>query len=423
MTEQELDRLFKDALDHPVEGADPTAAWAEAEAMINKGVGRFSPAMKLRIVFFSSVMLTVTSLAVFNSRPVIEFERSELSFYQVLEEEVLLAEGKRSSTTEIRVATRLEAPVILEKQGASILPASIPTQEIQSFIAPVEELSGLIARAEQVDIPASNGVGETELPKEPSSLRESLIHEAAQNRLAESLTPLTVKGFVPGSERDLLERRSFGEDDFVKKPKAANFIALTAGATLSNGIVRENDGFSNVGTFQRVGLIYSHGLTSKISASAGIEYYSMSGKGLELSYDSVNYSFGYSQTTHTIRPNSLHYLSIPIQVDFEFARRHHLSVGGDFAYLMNVHSDLDQVNSGDFTQQTTVSKGTWGYLAGLKDFNATASAAYAYSLSDQIDLRAMMNYRLMNIHERADADQLRRLRYSLGVVIKLKQFE
>ncbi len=411
MTDKELDQLFKNALDHPVEGVDANAAWAEANSMIRaeQGFG-LNPEILLQWSIGGVFLLALIGMTVLNSDALVEYEPTNLSYKVGSIESV---NELFASSSEVQVSSNENAPEARAKTLLAVLrtESKIQNKDGNSFEAP-----GSVPLEDEV------------LGEEMAKAANVRLDEFAM--MANDLIPTTLMDEMPvidfesyHSNSRLASFKELPFSDFVKPKKTASYLALTAGATLSRGMVQDGSQGSNTGTFQRIGLKYVHGLTEKLSAGVGFEYYSMSGKGLELSYDSLNYGFGYNKTTQTIRPNSLHYLSIPVEVLFQVAPKHQFALGADFAYLMNVHSQLEESQLNDFGEVVVSNQKSWGYLAGLKDFNATASLAYSYNLNSQLDLHAMMNYGLMNVHEEAQTNYMNRMRYSLGIVFKLKQFE
>ncbi len=412
MTDKELDQLFKNAVDHPVEGADPAAAWAEANAMIRAGQGfGLTSEAKLQWSFGGLLLLGVMGMTILNSESTVDYQPTTLTYHQA----AAVSSDKLLVTTKEEVPSSVNVLAEETRIGADLAVLNPETKpKTQQTLASYD--------LEEGDVIATN----FELVKEAGQIETQDHYANITNDIIPtsgmvSMTSLDFDSY--NLTQKLAEATQLPKADFVKPLKAGSYLALTAGATLSRGVVQDGSQATNMGTFQRFGLKYFQGISQHLSAGIGLEYYSMSGRGLELAYDSLNYSFGYSKTRQTIRPNSLHYLSIPLELQVQLTPKHQIAVGADVSYLMNVRSQMEESELNDFGEVVVSNENSWGYLSGLKDWNANASVSYAYKMSVQLDVQAMMNYGLINIHEDAASNHMNRIRYSLGVVYKLKQFE
>ncbi len=124
-----------------------------------------------------------------------------------------------------------------------------------------------------------------------------------------------------------------------------------------------------------------------------------------VTYDSVqNLSTGFStpQKSQEISQELLLQLNAPIRCTYHFNKRHSLSAGIVFYYLLNVRSNLGGINktpsaSLQTAETTEFSKKEWGYTSGINTWQLSAGLQYQFHIQKHFDIQLGINKMLSDI--------------------------
>ncbi|MEL6867219.1 MAG: outer membrane beta-barrel protein, partial [Bacteroidota bacterium] len=103
--------------------------------------------------------------------------------------------------------------------------------------------------------------------------------------------------------------------------------------------------------------------------------------------EQVVFGFGREGTVHQLRPENLHYLQMPIYVDWRMGK-HAVSAGVVPTLLTGARGELLQLTNGQLTSQTK----HWIQLHGLRSFRMEFLLAYQWVLTERLGLRFRMQY-------------------------------
>ncbi len=405
MTDQELDKLFKQAIDHPVSDADPSGAWAEAESMIDAQIGSaMSFETKALRATAGIAAAAVGFILLVNAPGVVEYKQSELTFES----------GNPSEHTFAQVQIT-ESEV--QKESKAI--AFEAEQFIAERIDQIDFVGEVSFSTDQSRILAMRDPGiyiEPQLVEEVDLAREIDL----ENMMLAEIKPLNPHSFEFSDELPSLQSQSVPKADYVRTKENEHYVAVVGGTSLSKSYL--NDGsFGAQRAFQTAGLRYVRSLSNNISLQTGLMYYATTGDGIELNYGGKIYGFGSTQTSQTVKPRSMHYLSLPIGIKYRLTEQHGLRLGGEIAYLMNVRSELTETatnRNGDAFVLS--SKKEWGYYGGLKDYDASLYAGYEFKPLPNFSISANAQYGLVDVVDEGVNANSNPLRFVVALEYRLK---
>ncbi|MEL6652225.1 MAG: hypothetical protein AAFQ87_15600 [Bacteroidota bacterium] len=148
------------------------------------------------------------------------------------------------------------------------------------------------------------------------------------------------------------------------------------------------------GTHPVIGLRYTRALSPRLKLYTGLLY---QGRGqLEATAQSqrINYGFGADIASDFLQIDRLHYIEAPLGLDLRVYKGHYLLVGAQMAYLANVSGQVLRRTEDSFGLQGQESSPAWGYTEGLRRWNPSVTAGYAYYWRRGLRLGAMANYHL-----------------------------
>ncbi len=178
-----------------------------------------------------------------------------------------------------------------------------------------------------------------------------------------------------------------------------NVLFLEAGAIFNGGWknanIKEAQSISPV-----FGLFFSGKLISKLNFSFGLQYNNING----LDYSSktskiTRYGIGKYNKVTVITPYKLHFMTIPVKLNYALNNKNVIGLGYNVAYLLNVDSKVETytqrlTNVEDYTAYKTA-----GYTEGFELFNSQIVIFYRRNLYKEIWLNAEFAYGLTDLKD------------------------
>lgn len=123
---------------------------------------------------------------------------------------------------------------------------------------------------------------------------------------------------------------------------SATFLSVDAGANAQLGW--KNNGVTEArGITPVLGLGITHAFNQAWSAASGV-YYNGIGylKGDSKTSSSTTYDFGSKTTITTTKPHFLHYIAIPLTIQYHFNDKNAILAGASLSYLLNAKSNMEE---------------------------------------------------------------------------------
>lgn len=166
--------------------------------------------------------------------------------------------------------------------------------------------------------------------------------------------------------------------DDANFPQKSRFPLLTveAGASYLFGW-KNPTGTDAQGFNPLVGLSYYTYLRPKVSVLIGAQYASVG----NLNYSSVttkitSFGMGEESQVTVITPQRLHYLIIPVKLNYHLNAKNTFGIGCNIAYLLTVDAKIESYEQGlNYTRDYNLGK-TSGYTQGFKTFDTQLSVSY-----------------------------------------------
>jgi hypothetical protein len=184
----------------------------------------------------------------------------------------------------------------------------------------------------------------------------------------------------------------------VPKPvfKPTNSISIDAGAGYSLGWKNENSKGGN-GISPLIGVRLNHSFSKKISLGVGVRYYGLTNLNSPYSSTDVSYNFGVNSSVVTVSPQMLHYLAIPVELQYHFGLSNTICLGGNLLYLVNTSSTVTTYTQNGLETPSSQKKTAWGYIDGFNQFDAQMVIAYRRRLFGAFSASAEAYYGLMDV--------------------------
>lgn len=209
-------------------------------------------------------------------------------------------------------------------------------------------------------------------------------------------------------EADYVELLDLKEFEVSSKSEIANkyleisksrkwYIELNAGINLARPY---NNGTSNnidLSPQHLVGISLNRNFNNKFNLETGLLYFSRLAQNTQLDFTQLRYSFGYEEVNTNINPVSIHYLGIPLIINYSIGSRNYVGLGVQAAYLMNSFSNIEVSQSQSLQQSQKANAKEWGYLGGFNRFDAAVMLNYHHLITDRIKVGLSANYGLIDV--------------------------
>ncbi len=144
-----------------------------------------------------------------------------------------------------------------------------------------------------------------------------------------------------------------------------------ASSTNTNG-TKAGEGITPVAGFR-----LTHDLNSKFAISSGLRFYMLSNVNASLQNSNTTYDFGLNSLITTITANSLYYLSLPVDLEYNFGNQDNLiSLGVSVLYLINSSGTLTTTSVDGVNPPTTENRTVYGYTDGFNSLDMQPEISY-----------------------------------------------
>ena len=170
---------------------------------------------------------------------------------------------------------------------------------------------------------------------------------------------------------------------------------------------------SNTNIGLTAGLTMKYKLRPQISLNADLIYQYRPGTFSSVaSTKDVNYSFGKKEIENHLLPTSLHYVELPVYLQYQVGR-HFLEGGLSASYLVGVRGGIVRKDLLDTNPNPlNIDKGTWLEKDGFKSMNAQVMLGYQFGLNQNASIGLRANYTLGGIQNVATEIQQSKLYFS-----------
>ncbi len=187
---------------------------------------------------------------------------------------------------------------------------------------------------------------------------------------------------------------------------AATFITIDAGSHYTLGWnyanINEGRGFNAI-----AGIGINHYFNQKWALTSGIQYGSLAYlKATNKTFSTKEYSFGSTTIHTTINTKYLHYLVVPIMLEYNLNAKNALLGGGTVSYLINSNSSIITNSTfvgpaaiqADSSNASASKNSVKGYYNGaFSKFDATLCVGYRRRLSQRLSVVALANFGLIDV--------------------------
>jgi len=156
----------------------------------------------------------------------------------------------------------------------------------------------------------------------------------------------------------------------------------------------ENGGFHPLAGWQ-----YHFRLNRQLRLQVGLLYQGRGGLGLDSTFQSVDYGFGATVETVRRSPRQLHFLELPLTLEWRLQNRHYLEVGAYVAGLLDVSGQQSRVLSESLAASTEQTVRGFGFRQGLQRWDYGLALGYQYYLGEGLRLGASGRYGLRDLSD------------------------
>ena len=151
--------------------------------------------------------------------------------------------------------------------------------------------------------------------------------------------------------------------------------------------------------FGGVGITYN--LNNRVGFSGSVNYMTRNGVNRKASSTSTSYGFGFQSEIFSVKPVQLHYLSVPLSVNYQLGNRHTFSVGLEVSALLNVKSFVTIEDQDNFETTLRESRREFGYVDGFGTVDVQTHVGYYFGIASWLQLGVLYRQGLMDITDDA----------------------
>ncbi len=180
-------------------------------------------------------------------------------------------------------------------------------------------------------------------------------------------------------EASLLEDSLNISDPSIPEPFE---IGLAGGLQLS----RKNagDAFQNFSTQPVLGAYVRWHLFNNLYVNSELFYLYDPSPDYKRTVIRRTYDFGYKEEATTLDLESIHYLQVPVYLDYGIVGSHGITAGIKGKWLMNAKGQLTTTNSSSLTGEKSTAHKAWIRPEGLKSFQYEAILGYRYDYNNRL---------------------------------------
>lgn len=186
-----------------------------------------------------------------------------------------------------------------------------------------------------------------------------------------------------------------------KQPKARkkHSVGIVGGINFSKGFASGSQA-DNFGVNPYGGAFYQHYFSKRWSVYSAIQYQVRNAIGTSRVVSTTSYNFGKEQNTLRVLNRNLHYLEMPILMNYRIGSALHIVAGASIAYVVDGSSEIQHEFNNEF-ESWTKSEKSFGHLDGINRFDAAIQAGVEYEFTQKLALGGMMHYGLLNVLDNA----------------------
>ncbi len=175
-----------------------------------------------------------------------------------------------------------------------------------------------------------------------------------------------------------------------------NSLSVDAGANYSfgwNNGTKEANGITPWG-----GVTFTHAFSNNIAASAGVDYTELNHLNKTYTSSVMQYDFGASSKITTVTPQTIYYLAIPINFQYNINDKFRLSAGLDYLWMLTTSSTVNTYQKDYLGQQTeTSSRSQNGYTQGFANYDFQFTIKPSMMLTERFGISIEYYYGLVYV--------------------------
>lgn len=232
--------------------------------------------------------------------------------------------------------------------------------------------------------------------KNPVAVASDSLNDSLKSvAIADSLEKK--KDSIPALDKAADAAASLGMDGLA----STNLFHIDAGANAQLGWkylnTKEAQGITPV-----VGVSALHYFNQKWSVNAGVHYSSIAYLKTNTFNAVVNYSFGVTNQTSTFKPYTLHYVGVPVYINYHVNEKNAIFAGANFSYLINNKIRVQREQSNTLTNYIQPTNDPTEILSGFYNrMDLSVAAGYRRKLISHFSIAPVFYFGLFDIKKDA----------------------
>lgn len=188
-------------------------------------------------------------------------------------------------------------------------------------------------------------------------------------------------------------------DSMIYKPLPTHRIYLEAGTSYMMGW---NKGSEGKGFSPLAGLQYYHDINKRTGLSLGVMYTSIDHlSNTSHTSTTTHLKFGEEADVTVISAVKMHYLLLPLKLNYALSRNDFVGFGYTLAWLLDAESNVEEFQTRQNYVSTTVVSKSMGYTKGFSTYDGQITACYRRRLYKELYLSGELFYGLKDIKNNA----------------------
>lgn len=183
--------------------------------------------------------------------------------------------------------------------------------------------------------------------------------------------------------------------DSTKKKIDRLQIFAFAGAAFTPGYIKNISIKESVNP--SVGIFIRKTLKPNFGIGIGL-FYSIYGNIVETPkvFKNTTQDFGYKNETTEIKQSRLHYLKLPIMLDYNKGKNN-FSIGAQFMYLVTGSSNITTYKESYGLKVDNSSKKVYGYLNGFSSYDISVILGYRREITNKVSMQILLDFGFMDV--------------------------
>lgn len=367
--ENNIDRLFRNNLNE-TEHAFNENAWAQMEEMLDAQAGSGS-SFWYKMGSVATILIFLTSFATYLT---IDTSYNSLSSLNIVD-------ITQSNNELLSVENSFENPNTQYESASLGLDNDNSKPEIK-----VQGKDNSLAKINSLVPISSSSVGNSLADLSILPITTNNDYSKIRTHNNEDIAMLEKQSFEDYANN--IEYLAVAPQDPVATSQISNKrhnIGVVLGNTFNKGFENKT-GIFGQNILHTVGLEYTFQLNNQIRLITGIQLRSKASDGTVRNYESEEYGFGKTTSSVQIDARSLQYIEIPLLVDYNIARKHHVFAGTHLGYLTGVKNNIVNRTEETLAGTETKTEIQWGMEEYYNPLNVSIVGGYDYELSPKIKL-------------------------------------